>query len=507
MRFARYGFEGSPRGRRGKAVLAVALGLAWTGSARAHGGPPRGTQILVEPGNPNDIVIHSDYWGLFRSTDGAKTWNYYCAEAWGASSLNSSRSSTLLLGGGRLLVASSFEGLAISDEPCSWHASSSFSSQQSLQDIVPFGSDVIAVSDFASDGGIESALLRSSDNGETWTRFGGALPANFSGEGVAVAPSDPNRIYVAGATSSTYDLAVSMDGGASFALRPIPLSLDPDTYWMLRVRLVHPTRPDALVIWVDGGDLTDDVADQLWASSDAGVHWTQMFLGSGDLPGFALSPDHTTLLVGAPGGLSLGGLQGIQSAPLDDAIANGQSAFTEIYDQPVWGLDWTSTGLYAGTNEFTANDVPPRSMLSVSHDGGHTFSKVMDLCQVQFPACPSSTTEQVCVTPASLPSVGNGGLDYDYLEGPLCMATSGSDAGASPSGDASSRPPPAASGAHDSDGGAASSDHLSIHACSVGVVATRGDGVGIFSGLFALLASSFRIARRRSLAAETRRLR
>lgn len=500
-RFARGGFGGSPGGTHGKAALAVALGLAWAGNVSAHGGTPRGTQVLVEPGNPNDIVVRSDYWGLFRTTDGAKTWNYYCSEAWGASSLESSRSSTLLLGGGRLLVGSASEGLAISDDPCSWHASSSFSEQSLLQDFAPFGSDLIAVSVFTTDGGARAALSRSADNGETWTPFGGALPADFVGEGVAVAPSDSKRIYVVGQTiDGTCDLAVSTDAGASFTLHPIPCSLDPNTVWTLRVRLVHPTRPDTVVIWADGGDLTDDVPDQLWASSDAGVDWTQMFVGPGDLPGFALSPDHTTILVGEPGSLSSStGLQGIQSASLDDAIARGQSAFTEIYDQPVWGLDWTSNGLYAGTNEFTANDIPPRSMLSLSHDGGHTFSKVMDLCQVQFPACPASTTEQICVTPTELPSVGNGGFDVDYLTGPLC--TSGSDAGTSPSGDASSKPsgsPPVEAIAHETDGGAVSSDHVTIHACSVGVVASRGGEASFLSGLFALLATTLRRARRRA---------
>jgi len=53
--------------------------------ARAHGGNPRADGIVFEPGNPKHIVIRSNNWGIFQTTDGGKSWNYGCAELFGGS--------------------------------------------------------------------------------------------------------------------------------------------------------------------------------------------------------------------------------------------------------------------------------------------------------------------------------------------------------------------------------------------------------------------------------------
>jgi photosystem II stability/assembly factor-like uncharacterized protein len=81
-------------------------------------------------------------------------------------------------------------------------------------------------------GGVGSGLFRSDDGGDTWTRLQnviGTAPTDASGTGltsdpslgrigVAVAPSDPNRVYVVSGTQYGLDKGfyVSNDGGDSF---------------------------------------------------------------------------------------------------------------------------------------------------------------------------------------------------------------------------------------------------------------------------------------------------
>src|SRR5260221_874313 len=97
-------------------ALLPALAITFTApAARSHGGFPRAFGILFEPGNPQSILLRSDVWGLFRSQDGGKTWLWGCAELYKGNSLNADHRNIALAAGGRILVASAFNGLRITD--------------------------------------------------------------------------------------------------------------------------------------------------------------------------------------------------------------------------------------------------------------------------------------------------------------------------------------------------------------------------------------------------------
>src|SRR5204863_6248394 len=97
--------------------------------ADAHGGVARAFGIVFEPGSPSDVILRSDLWGFFRSLDGGKTWFWGCAELYKESSFNANHNNIAIAVGGRILVASVFDGLRISDDGCNWRAVPTFESQ------------------------------------------------------------------------------------------------------------------------------------------------------------------------------------------------------------------------------------------------------------------------------------------------------------------------------------------------------------------------------------------
>lgn len=127
-------------------------------------------------------------------------------------------------------------------------------------------------------GGVGSGLFRSDDGGDTWTRLQnvtGVAPTDAAGTGlasdpslgrigVALAPSDPNRVYVVTGTQYGLDKGfyVSNDGGDSFVPGGRAGGNSGYEWWFGR-------------IWVDPGDenhlFNADVS--LRESTDGGATW------------------------------------------------------------------------------------------------------------------------------------------------------------------------------------------------------------------------------------------
>src|SRR5215471_5847876 len=97
------------RGYAAAAALLAACAVSFPPSlAEAHGGFPRAFSIFIEPNKPDHLLFRSDVWGFFRSPDAGKTWLWSCAELYRSNSLSADHRNMMVLGGGRVLVAASF---------------------------------------------------------------------------------------------------------------------------------------------------------------------------------------------------------------------------------------------------------------------------------------------------------------------------------------------------------------------------------------------------------------
>ncbi len=480
------------------ATFAVAGTLAL--AASAHGGIPRAFSISFAPDDPKQILLRSDVWGLMRTTDDGQSWKWTCAEVYGGNSLSAEHRVSILGARGRVLVASQFNGLQITDDYCSWHANPAFDGQvveeivamklpgatpavdggvfatgldkpldagrpdagqgvdagrpkaldagkarsdASLGPITDAGATggagtemLIITATGHGDAGISGGIWHSLDNGDKWSRVGSSLPQHFFGASVLRAPSNRNTIYAAGGVPNdptTGMIERSDDDGATwhestFAIQP------QDNDCTVRIVLVDPTRPNIAVVWLDLPEgLGVNAPDAIYATTDSGATWKPLFQSTGDLPGLALSPDGKTLLIAGP-------IDGVQSANFDDALARGQAAFTRVFSGAVWALNWVADGtangrLYAGNDNFAARGIPAYT-LGVSTDEGHSFSPLMTICDVTYPACsPNSMMSQACSIlwndPTALPYYA--GFEKEFTQGDRCSLDGGlPDAGTAP---------------------------------------------------------------------------
>ena len=109
------------------------------------------------------------------------------------------------------------------------------------------------------DGGPESAIYKSTDGGANWQRLESGLPTTEMGRiGLAIAPSQPDRIYAiieaAGEDAGFYR---SDDGGNNWSKRSGYISSSPQYYQEIVVDPVDPDRVYSLDTWMmvteDGG--------------------------------------------------------------------------------------------------------------------------------------------------------------------------------------------------------------------------------------------------------------
>lgn len=133
--------------------------------------------------------------------------------------------------------------------------------------------------EFRRYGGPGSRAYKSTDGGATWTQLGNGIPEpgeSVGRMGIAVAPSDPNRLYLVHVNRlGGFDgFFVSDDAGASWARSPenplLAQSQSSYGWWFGRVWV---TPDDADDVWVAGVPLVRSPdAGQTWAFGARGVH-------------------------------------------------------------------------------------------------------------------------------------------------------------------------------------------------------------------------------------------
>jgi hypothetical protein len=382
-------------------AVSAALALSFGGStAGAHGGIPRAFGIYFEPGNPDHILLRSLVWGAYHSTDGGATWSWNCSEIWGVSSTTGRHVSPVMFPGGGLAIAAQFNGLVVSPSGrfCDLAPAAEFQRddevgkrQELVQDVVlglPDGSLTYALTSTGGEDGVVVQLWESTDRAASWSKLGEPLPGDGENEFTAasMAVGSDGRIYVVGKYMGVPGaiLQRSDDGGQTWQSLP-NIPVDGLASWSPRIHGIDPNDPDLVYVWADsleggGGDVKPD---QLWMSTDGGGTWVRLLAFEGDMPGFTISPDGSTVAVAGPE-------DGFWSASTDDLRARGADALEQRSTGRFWGLTWTEAGLYAGMNDFVA-DSEQRFTFGVSTDGGETFSKVMTVCDPQVVACGADT--------------------------------------------------------------------------------------------------------------------
>ncbi|MDP3712734.1 MAG: hypothetical protein Q8R60_09640 [Mycobacteriales bacterium] len=128
--------------------------------------------------------------------------------------------------------------------------------------------------------GVGTGAFKSTDNGKTWARIGLPLLAPnppLGRLGIAVAPSDPNRVYILASTEAglTAGLARSEDGGATFTPAvDIPLVTGGFVYawWFGRV-YVDPLDPDH--VFATGVNMSESFDGGVTFSASGGLHADQ----------------------------------------------------------------------------------------------------------------------------------------------------------------------------------------------------------------------------------------
>jgi hypothetical protein len=348
-------------------------------SASANGRFPAAGQVVIGPTNPQHLVVRATY-GILQSTDGGASWGWICEDSVGYGGVEDP---AVALTAGGTLLAGIFEGLAVShDLGCSFAFEGGPLAEQYVIDVTiepNAPSHALAITSSGGGGGFHVVLVESLDDGATWAQAGVAVDTQFLALTVEVAASDPDRIYLSGLFGADYEGAVARtdDRGQSWSITPFDLQGGNGAY----IGAVDPNDPDRLWVRVD-----HDQDDALYVSDDGAQTWTKVAEATGEMLGFALSPDGQSIAIGGPDfGLWV--------------ASSADHEFTQAAQIEVKCLKWPATALYACADEFADGFTIGRSV-----DLGETFESLYNLPDLAPLECAAETsTGKTC--PANWPPV------------------------------------------------------------------------------------------------------
>lgn len=340
----------------------VALGPA---PAAANGRFPETNQLVVEPGNPDHVIVRATF-GLLVTRDRGTSWDFVCEEAFGPQDTDPPLA---VLPGGVMLLALA-TGISRSDElGCTFAPA------------LGIGAGVVDISAALAEPGVALAVTQSdqgatfwesSDSGVTFAATAGAL-TDFVAVTLDVAPSNPEVVYASGLVGSTGVLLRSADRarsferfevpGASGARVPYIAAVDPDDEDIVYVRTYG--IPASLLQTRDGGKSFGTPLETALPSQ-----------------GFALSPDGSTIVVSNPFEATFVGTRdGFEF----ERLRCGGASCLGFAEQDLLGCG------SEGVDGF---------VIGVSRDHGASFSRLLALSCVPGPVgCPEkSGVAESCAT-------------------------------------------------------------------------------------------------------------
>lgn len=347
------------------AAASAAVG-SWSPPALANGRYPNADMLIVDPGDPQHLVLRATF-GTLVSMDGGQSWRWVCEEAIGYVDMDPAMT---VFSNGNMLHAFLGNIVVSSDASCSYgllpfSADGRSAIDVTLDPVDPSRAWVLAT---GLEGRRQASVLRVGTDVEPPL----VVADNFVPSTVEVSKSRPQRMYVVGFDASfTSTLMVSDDAGQTWLARPIaPYSARP-----MYLSAVDPGNPDMLYVRVDDG-----TSDHLLVSRDAGQSYTDVLTIAADMLGFALSPDGSQVAAGGPG-------VPVQVASTSDLVFNPAANVASLRC-----LTWAERGLFACAQESLDGFT-----VALSNDGGRSFAPqwhVQDL--VPLECNPNTPVGTVC---------------------------------------------------------------------------------------------------------------
>jgi photosystem II stability/assembly factor-like uncharacterized protein len=383
------GYRDPVRGTTIKATATVlgALAALTAGPARANGRIPAANRIVFSPTNPNLVITRATY-GILPSYDDGRTWTFLCEDALGLPQMATEDPAMGLTEQNALVVGLQMPaGLEVSrDGGCNWTCAAGSLANESIVDIAvrPDAPDtVVALTNTPlpadAGGGTYSQVFRSTDDGASWAPIGTPLDPSVIATTIDVAPSDAHRLYVSATRgfgpTRTASLFASTDDGATWTEWPAPL--DPATETSIYIGAVDPLDADRVYLRTNG-------ASRLFMTvpSDGGPSFQTVLTLTGEMLGFALSPDGSKIYAGSE---------------MDGLFVGARSSMTFLHQRSiVLGTEGGASDVHvqclaARAGELWAcADEPSGFIVGMSEDDGATFSPKLHLDGVGAPiACAS----------------------------------------------------------------------------------------------------------------------
>ncbi len=360
--------------KRALVVAAALCATSWVGNARANGRFPFANHLVVDPSDDKHLVLRTTY-GMVQTFDGGANWKWLCEQSVGYGgkfdpAIGVTRA-------GRLLVGL-FDGLTTSaDRGCDFaQAPGTVFEKQYVIDLVVEQKDPSRALAITSTGlgdlGFHVIVAESLDSGATWAQAGVDLPKDFNSETLEVAPSRGDRIYASGifGTPRQGVIEKSDDRGKTWERLVVDLGMGGLTPYLAAV---DPNNPDVVYVRIDG-DATTSTPDRLLVSRDGAKTWTEVGRTTGDMLGFALSPDGSKVAFGGP-------LDGLFVASTSDMKPE------KVASLAIRCLTWHANGLYACATEY-----PDDFTVGLSTDDGRTFQGLYKLADLSPLECAASTS-------------------------------------------------------------------------------------------------------------------
>jgi hypothetical protein len=327
--------------RRVAAIATLSALLLAPRLGRANGRYPEANQLVVDPADERHLVLRATY-GIVQSFDGGATWGWVCEEKIGVSApdpripnqLPGIWDPPIAVTGDGTILAGLPDGLSSTgDRGCTWSPNTDVLVGHAVRDLAvdpdnPARAALVTLFETGETG--RAFVAETLDHGRSWTRRGD-LPEDFTPTTIEIAKGRPSRWYVSGTLPASrlgYVLR-SDDAGVTWTERAFSLDLGKAPY----IAAIDPSNPERVYVRVD-----DQTGDQLLIGNNGGDNWSAKYKATGSLPGFALSPDGTRLLLGGP-------FDGLLLAATTDFVFAKQSALGPRC------LTWTPSRLFVCADE------------------------------------------------------------------------------------------------------------------------------------------------------------